>query len=118
VRRLSRPLPRARSAALVAAGLVAAALSACSPLVGDACETSTDCGTSMYCETSLPSGYCTRRSCERDGCPEVGVCVVFQPAVSYCMASCATDSDCRDGYRCVTDFGPHPFCGDARAEIP
>ncbi len=104
--------------ALAAAASAALGLGGCSPLVGDACETTTDCGTALYCETSLPSGYCTRRSCERDGCPEVGVCVTFRPSVSYCMASCASDSDCRDGYRCVTNFGPHAFCGDARGESP
>ena len=109
--------PTARSLALAALGLAALAASGCSAIVGDACETSTDCGTSMYCETSLPSGYCTRRSYVNDGCPSVGGCVTFSPTVSR-VASCASDSDCRDGYRCVTDFGPHAYCGDARGDTP
>jgi hypothetical protein len=47
--------------------------------------------------------------CEQGTCPEDSVCVKFRPAleriaVTYCMASCETDSDCRgdEGYECMT----------------
>lgn len=105
--------------ALVAALLLLASIAAgCSAMVGDACTTQTDCGTSMYCELSLPDGYCTSKSCVDRGCPDYGVCVRFTEDTSYCMLQCTGDSDCRDGYRCVTDFGPYPFCNDADGVTP
>jgi len=91
---------------------------ACSAVVGDACETQTDCGASLFCERSMPEGYCTLADCHERGCPDEGVCIVFDPDTSYCMAPCESNGDCRDGYACVEDFGPHPFCNDARGEPP
>ena len=31
---------------------------------------------------------------------------------------CESKSDCRDGYRCVKDFGPHGFCDDDGSVTP
>jgi hypothetical protein len=87
----------------------------CQAVVGDACEINTDCGTKMYCERSMPEGYCTITSCEVIGCPDFGVCVAFDLDTSFCMDPCEAATDCREGYTCVTDFGPHPFCNDAAA---
>lgn len=98
--------------------LAAALLGGCTAIVGDACETSTDCGTRMYCERSMPQGYCSVQNCEVIGCPDEGVCVSFDLDTSFCMRQCAADVDCREGYRCVTDFGSHPFCNDAVGDGP
>lgn len=97
---------------------VAALTQACTAVVGDACETQTDCGASMYCETSMPDGYCTLENCVSRGCPDEGVCIQFDPDTSYCMAACSSNSDCRDGYACVKGFGPHAFCNDKRGVVP
>lgn len=91
---------------------------ACAPIVGDACETSADCGRSLACERSMPGGYCTLKNCEDQGCPDEGVCIRFSSDVSWCMQPCSSNSECRDGYTCVKDFGRHPFCNDARGGAP
>ncbi len=112
-----------RSLLLIAlfASLAALAIGAgtgCTAIVGDACVDQTDCGNRMYCELSMPQGYCTVKDCVVGGCPEQSVCVRFSHDVSFCMYACESNSDCRDGYRCVTDFGPHAFCNDADGETP
>ena len=104
--------------ALVLIGLSGATVAGCTAVVGDACETQTDCGKTMFCERSLPAGYCTLKDCKVSGCPSEGVCIAFDEETSWCMAVCDKNSDCRDGYRCVTDFGGHRFCNDARGETP
>lgn len=93
-------------------------MAACQPAVGDACEVQTDCGRTMYCERSLPGGYCTVRSCHVTPCPEDSTCVIFDPDTSFCMALCDTNGDCRSSYQCVTDYGPVSFCNDGRADAP
>jgi hypothetical protein len=101
-----KPLPLAFVLLFVAASAVG-----CAPAIGDECETALDCSSqgSRQCDRTQPGGYCTIMGCERDTCPEDSVCVKFRPdleriAVTYCMASCETDSDCRsdDGYECMT----------------
>lgn len=109
-------MSRMRLAVLVLA--IAPALEACSAIVGDACEAQTDCGASMFCERSMPDGYCTLKNCVARGCPDEGVCIEFDPDTSYCMAPCEANGDCRDGYTCVEGFGVHAFCNDARGEPP
>jgi hypothetical protein len=104
--------------ALALLSLLASSTAACQPAVGDACEVQTDCGRTMYCERSLPGGYCTVRSCHVTPCPEDSTCVIFDPDTAYCMALCDTDGDCRSSYQCVTDFASVPFCNDARADAP
>ncbi len=93
-------------------------LGGCSAKPGDACEINTDCGQSMVCERSLPEGYCTRENCAVVECPAGGLCVQFDADTSYCMQPCEQDEDCRDGYICVAQFGPHPFCNDTLGVVP
>jgi len=109
-------MSRARLLVLLVA--LAGPLNACSAIVGDACETQTDCGASMFCERSMPDGYCTLTNCVERGCPDEGVCIRFDADTSYCMAPCESKGDCRDGYTCVEGFGPHAFCNDARGATP
>lgn len=91
--------------------VIGTAAAGCSPQIGDDCGSSIDCdinGTRI-CDLSQPKGYCTVRNCERGTCPDgESVCVEFNPttprlSVTYCMATCGSDSGCRDGdgYRCV-----------------
>jgi hypothetical protein len=90
---------------------VAASAVGCAPAIGDECETALDCSSqgSRQCDRTQPGGYCTILGCEQGTCPEESVCVKFRPeleriAVTYCMATCETDSDCRgdEGYECKT----------------
>jgi len=98
--------------------LLALTVPACSPLVGDACDVSSDCGRSMFCERSFPGGYCTLENCDNKNCPADGVCIRFDEDVSWCMQPCDVSGDCRDGYACVQDFGAYAFCNDKRGAIP
>ena len=107
-----------RTRLLILAAFIAVPASACSAVVGDACETQTDCGASMFCERSMPDGYCTLTNCIERTCPDEGVCISFDPDTSYCMAPCTSNGDCRDGYECVEGFGPHGFCNDKRGDPP
>lgn len=111
---MNRPNPL-RIAALL---LLFLAVPACTPMVGDACESQTDCGRQMYCELAMPGGYCTQRSCLNAACSEGGVCIQFSPDISYCMQACDANGDCRSGYACVTDFGAYSFCNDKRGTPP
>jgi hypothetical protein len=103
--------------------VLALALAACRPEIGDPCETSTDCSPTgeRLCDiTQKPGGYCTVFNCEPDACPEEAVCVEFGGARSpvdgcedplgagpytrtYCLKKCGENNDCRerDGYKCV-----------------
>ena len=95
-----------------------AALSGCSPKIGDACATSTDCSINgdRLCDTTQPGGYCTIFNCEPDTCPDEAVCVAFDDRIdrncppshqwsrferTYCMLRCESDEDCRAGYVCM-----------------
>lgn len=82
----------------------------CAAIVGDECVHDSDCGTGLLCDSSLPGGYCTRPGCEASGCSAEGLCVIFNEEISYCMKPCESGEDCRSSYKCVTDFGPFPFC--------
>jgi hypothetical protein len=96
---------------------VVAILSAgCSAEIGDECETSVDCSPDgdRVCDLAQPGGYCTIEDCTPDSCPDDALCIEFsfvEPrlARSFCMATCETSGDCREGYRCV-----HPADQDAR----
>ena len=95
-------------------GLFALALifaSGCGAVVGDSCEVDTDCGTGLACDTTFPDGYCTLGDCQRLGCADKGICVHFDAYTSYCMAPCESADDCRSDYTCISDLGPHDFCG-------
>ncbi len=91
----------------------------CTPSVGDSCQLSTDCGSTgtLVCDTSQFDGYCTQLNCVPDQCPNNAACVLFNPSVpgcgyndrqggsrisqQFCMATCSSNSNCRDGYICV-----------------
>jgi hypothetical protein len=91
----------------------------CTPNVGDSCQLSTDCGSTgqLVCDTSEFDGYCTEVDCISDSCPDNAGCIGFYPSVpgcgyndrtagsrfteSFCMATCESNSDCRDYYVCA-----------------
>ena len=76
-------------------------LSGCSPTVGDACETSTACGTGLICDLSMAGGYCTRSPCRAGECPAESVCVDFGAEASWCMRRCDGGQGCRSGLSCL-----------------
>lgn len=94
-------------------------VSGCQPGVGSGCTLSTDCGTTgaLVCDTSEFQGYCTVEDCVPDECPNSAACVLFNPVVpgcgpddynqgsrisaQFCMATCGSNSNCRDGYECA-----------------
>ena len=92
-------------------------LTGCRNVVGDSCESALDCSDGLDCEVTMPDGYCTREGCDSLGCPDEGICVLFDDHTSYCMKPCSEDADCRETYVCVQEFGPHPFCHFAAALV-
>jgi hypothetical protein len=97
----------------------------CTPAVGDACQLSTDCGSTgnLVCDTSQFDGYCTMLDCVPNECPNNAACVLFNTNVpgcgyndrqqgsriseQFCEAVCTSDSDCRVGYVCANPrLGP------------
>jgi len=114
-------------AKLAFVGFAALGLAAgCSPKIGDKCTVSTDCSATgdRLCDITEPGGYCTVFNCEPDSCPDDAACINFGTTLSvgtpgnalagctasqgdsayqrsFCMASCESDADCRDGYHCV-----------------
>jgi len=48
-------------------------------------------------------GYCSG-NCSKVPCPG-GLCVEFTDGLSYCLSTCSTARDCRDGYVCSTAKG-------------
>lgn len=99
--------------------LLVALSAGCSPSIGDSCSSSADCSVTgeRICDLASPGGYCTVRGCESGTCPDDSVCVEwrFSPdrtAVSYCMATCGGDGDCRGAYDCVNEEDPFLIDGD------
>jgi hypothetical protein len=98
----------------------AAAISGCTPHVGDHCNLNSDCSLqgTLVCDNSQPNGYCTLFNCAPNSCQDQAACVLTAKGVpgcaysdyqspsrtarSMCLARCAHDSDCRtgDGYVC------------------
>jgi serine protease len=80
-----------------------------SPL-GGACGGDGDCMAGMFCDVSLPGGYCTQ-DCTTQTCPGDGVCFSFcgdeacETVFNLCLDGCAADGDCRqgEGYICDAD---------------
>jgi len=86
------------------------------------CTLSTDCGTSSV------------QACVANSCPGNAACILFVPrgsfsdripascAVSSCIATCESSSDCSEGYECVSPQSA-PWSGgvmnldDDRAEL-
>jgi hypothetical protein len=56
-----------------------AAVAACSPSIGDSCQSANDCSSngSRLCDTAEPGGYCTIAGCTETSCPAEAVCVRF-----------------------------------------
>lgn len=107
---------RLAAVVLLVAGL--GVLSGCSRKIGDPCKLSADCGISnnRQCDTAQLGGYCTQIGCTANGCPSEAACFLFGPRIrgcdyddreaartsrSFCMYSCDSDGDCRDGYLCA-----------------
>lgn len=95
------------------------ALLACGREIGDDCATNVDCGSGRICDLSQPGGYCTISPCRPETCPAEAICVVFTVDDSYCMRTCATRDECREGYECVTGYEGYPgFCNAALPARP
>ena len=109
---------RLRLLALIALLAGLAGLSGCTPSIGDKCVLSTDCSIrgDRLCDTSQPGGYCTIFNCAGNACPDHAACVLFHANVqgcayddrspsrtgrTFCLATCGSNSDCRDGYVCA-----------------
>ncbi len=102
-----------RAAAVLLAGTLLGALSACQAEIGDECSVSTDCSPNgdRFCDVAQPGGYCTVIGCDPDTCPDDALCVEwrFEPtrsAETWCMKSCGDSGDCdRNGYVCIREGG-------------
>jgi hypothetical protein len=72
---------------------------------GSPCVNDGECrGGSCMNEAGWPEGYCTG---DCDGSCTDGVCSGFG---NFCGARCIDDTNCRDGYRCVTGFDGGNVC--------
>ena len=82
--------------------------------LGDGCDSSDQCGGGLYCESSLPGGYCTTDCSGNSDCPDDGQCFSLVDATgeeyTVCLESCASPSDCRaaEGYTCDVDSTCYP----------
>ncbi len=101
----------------------------CKPKIGDDCQLSPDCSAAgdRLCDITAPGGYCTVYNCEPGSCPEdESLCVEFGAerspvstcsdaqspspyARTFCMATCESDDDCRDGYQCASLSGTNDW---------
>jgi hypothetical protein len=91
-------------AAIAILGLAACAANQ-TVAVGGACSGDTSCATGVCFAaadgskaTGWTAGYCSG-NCEHSSCPQ-GKCQALADGKSYCLATCAKDSDCRSGYVC------------------
>lgn len=106
---------------------------ACGKDIGDSCKSVNECittDTDRLCLTQdgegFPGGYCSKFNCGgSNACPEEAVCVAYRYTLgggacnsdsslsrlqrNYCMLRCDDDSDCRDGYKCLTADGDNPL---------
>jgi hypothetical protein len=88
----------------VLVGALALGLTACGPVIGDACTVNTDCGPGVCLNRAFaPGGMCSL-ACTVGGaaCPAGSTCVrdVITGDTAGCLKSCTQDRDCRDGYVC------------------
>lgn len=98
---------------LVLLALLSCLIMACGTEIGDTCASNTECSASMpgtICDISIPDGYCTLSGCRPNGCPDNAVCINFDEVSAYCMRSCESDGDCRDGHKCRKDRGDYGYC--------
>lgn len=85
--------------------------------IGAACSDSDPCDISptSACIRRWPAGYCTEYDCQVGSCPSGALCVrgvTFPdvPVNSFCFATCESDADCREGYRCTDVSEPEKVC--------
>ncbi|MGI6394915.1 MAG: hypothetical protein ACOX2F_09380 [bacterium] len=71
---------------------------------GFVCNENKDCGGSLTCSPTLPSGSCSGCTYPAD-CP--GGAEVFDCMSGYCLKKCLTDYDCNDQMECKTSG----YCG-------
>ena len=73
--------------------------------LGAACAAPSDCasGVCFSAEQGWPDGLCADLCTERN-CPEGASCVPLT-GVPWCLPTCATAADCREGYACNDDMG-------------
>ncbi len=105
-----KTLPRFHRLALFSLVAVALAATACGTSIGDECSTNADCPAGSYCDRAMPDGMCTISNCRPSHCPDGSICVEFYNGERFCMPTCGSDGDCREGYSCIKDVGPDPFC--------
>jgi hypothetical protein len=95
-----------------AMAVLAVALAACGPTVGDACTTNGDCGQGTCLQgATAPGGYCSL-TCQGNGgnCPNGSACDSSQGAQGFCRRTCTTAQDCRTGYTCTGTQGNTRIC--------
>jgi hypothetical protein len=107
----SRRVPLALVLRLGAAVALLLAGAACSTEVGDECTSDAECGEGRICDRASRAGYCTVSPCGPNSCPANSVCARFANDLTYCMALCESNEDCREGYTCTEDTAaPVPYC--------
>lgn len=88
---------------------------------GAPCAAPTDCGggACLGAGQGYPDGYCTTTDCETVGdCHGARArCLRLTEALTICVASCATDADCRVGYACQPVDGGG-YCAPVAAAPP
>lgn len=83
-------------------------LSACGPVIGDACTVNTECGPGVCVNRGFaPGGLCSL-ACSpgaANACPVGSTCVtgVIDGDTAGCLLSCNSDKDCRAGYVCRSE---------------
>lgn len=97
-----------RRASLVLVALALGCSAEAPASVGDPCADSTACAQriSAACIAVWPDGYCTELACQPGSCPSGSRCVqglMFEgvPFESFCLTTCTSNPDCREGYSCV-----------------
>jgi serine protease len=76
--------------------------------LGDSCAASSECGGGLYCEDSLPDGYCSTDCSSSSDCPDGGLCFSLEDIAGevyqVCLKPCTEDAECgRAGYVCDVD---------------
>ena len=106
-----------RRLALLALFALAGCGDVASKAVGSPCEDGDGCElrSNTACVLTWPEGYCTEVDCSVGSCPAGARCVtgLTFPSVAidaFCLATCRTEADCRDGYRCVDVSLPERVC--------
>lgn len=85
--------------------------------VGQPCREGNDCPlrAASACIVPWPEGYCTEVACTVGSCPSGARCVTGiefagVPFDAFCLQTCQTERDCREGYRCVDVSLPEKVC--------